>query len=103
MLDFLLTDRNLFIYSTLRSFSIRRTFWLRPRAKPEAAPGSLWPKYRRLSALISGPCHWLFTIYYWLLLCDLCGSPRDSLRRTKNAVSRRIFWNSFDFEEYISI
>jgi len=40
MLDFCLANRNLLIYSILRSFYIRRTFWLRLRAKLEAAPGS---------------------------------------------------------------
>ena len=49
-------------------------------------------KILRLLALISGPCHWLFMIYYWLLLCILC----DLCGITKNGVSWRIFWNLVD-------
>ena len=55
---FVLTDRNLFICSILRNFSVKRTFWLRPRAKPEAALGRLWQNKEQRLTEIFGDFAW---------------------------------------------
>jgi len=53
---------------------------------PQHAVHSTQHAVRIMNAVSRRPCHWLFTIYDWLLLCALCGI-------TKNAVLRRFIWN----------